>query len=366
MSSLSGVRLDILDPLVGGPVAHADGPAAQPPTNDYLELKRLIKQQGLLAKQPVYYAAQLLLLLGLSALGVTLVVILDDPWLRILTAAFWAFVFTQIAFIGHDAGHREVFNAAWKNDVLALILINLVLGASRGWWVDKHNRHHGNPNQPGLDPDIDFPVLGFSEEQAQAKLGVSRFIVSYQAFFFFPLLLLEALNMRFHSTRFLVQNRPRYFLAEVLLISLHVALYVGGLVYLLGVWSALLFIVVHHALLGLYLGFSFATNHKGMLMLEENSRMGYLRRQILTARNLNPHPLTDFFFGPLGCQIEHHLFPAMPRNRLRVAEPMVKAFCQQRSIAYHETSLRQAYREILHHLHEVGAPLRKERRWRGR
>ena len=337
-------------PLGGIPVrAQGSATTLRPPANDYAELKRLVEQQGLLDKQPAFYARHLLLMLGLLAASAVLLTIMNDPWLRLLNAPLWAFVFAQIAFDGHDAGHRAILGNARLNDLLALVLINLLLGASRGWWVAKHNRHHGNPNQLGVDPDIDFPVLAFAEEQARAKTGVFRFVVAYQAFFFFPLLLLEAFNMRYHSTVTLVRTKPRYFAAECILLAVHAGLYFGGLVLLLGVGLGLLFILIHQALFGLYLGATFAENHKGMPILGADTRMGFLRRQVLTARNLNPHPATDFFFGPLGTQIEHHLFPLMPRSRCRAAAPIVQAFCRERSIAYHQTSILQAYREILHH-----------------
>ena len=147
-------------------------------------------------------------------------------------------------------------------------------------------------------------------------------------------------------------------MAEVLLLIVHLALYLGLLFYLLAVWQAVLFIIFHQAFLGLYLGSVFAPNHKGMPVLDKDSQMDFLRRQVLTSRNLKAHRVTDFLFGPLSCQIEHHLFPTMPRNNQRKVEKIVKAFCRERSVAYHEAGVLQAYREILQHLHEVAAPLR--------
>ena len=96
-----------------------------------------------------------------------------------------------------------------------------------------------------------------------------------------------------------------------------------------------------------------------MPMLDKDSQMDFLRRQVLTSRNALPHPVTDFWYGGLNYQIEHHLFPRMPRNKLREAQSIVKDFCRDHSIGYHETSVLGSYREILGHLHEVGAPLRQ-------
>lgn len=330
--------------------------------SEYAELKRLIKLEGLLNKEPAYYAYQLLLVLGMLALSLGLLLTINNLPLQLLNASFLAFVFTQIAFIAHDAGHRQIFDSTRKNDILGLLLGNLVLGLSRGWWVEKHNQHHANPNHTDLDPDIELPILAFSDGQARCKRGFPRFVVKHQAYLFFPLLLLEAFHLLIHSIQFLLQKKTKKYLpAEMLLLAVHMVLYFGLLFYLLGLWQAVLFIVIHQAFFGLYLGSVFAPNHKGMPIPGKDSQMDFLRRQVLTSRNLKAHWVTDFLFGPLGSQIEHHLFPNMPRNNLREAEKIVKVFCRARSIPYHETSVPQSYKEILQHLHRIGTRLREEK-----
>ena len=96
--------------------------------------------------------------------------------------------------------------------------------------------------------------------------------------------------------------------------------------------------------------------------MPEEHRNDYLRCQVLTSRNVKAHPVTDFLYGGLNYQIEHHLFPSIPRNRMRELQVIVKAFCEERSVAYHETSTLGSYQEITDHLHEVSAPLRDKPR----
>ena len=72
------------------------------------------------------------------------------------TAVVFAFLFTQTAFLGHDAAHRQIFRSGKWNDWVSLILGGFV-GMSYGWWQHKHTRHHANPNKIGVDPDIDLP-----------------------------------------------------------------------------------------------------------------------------------------------------------------------------------------------------------------
>ena len=139
----------------------------------------------------------------------------------------------------------------------------------------------------------------------------------------------------------------------------HFILYLALVFTFLSVWQGLLFIVIHQALTGLYLGSIFAPNHKGMMILDKDSKMGFLQRQVLTARNIYAGPITDFWYGGLNYQIEHHLFPSMPRNKLKETQQIVKAFCQEHEIPYHETTMVQCFKEILQYLREIGAPLRR-------
>jgi fatty acid desaturase len=331
--------------------------------NPYAELKRLVKEEGLLDRQPAYFGGKIALNSFMLAVGLALLPVLDNTWLQLANAVYLAFVFVQISFLAHDFGHRQFsFRAAWKNDWATLILGNLLLGVSRQWWIDKHNDHHGHPNQMDVDPDVDIPLLAFEEEQAFEKRGFARFVVKYQAVLIFPLSLLQSISMLRSSVEFLAGKKARRPLTEASLIVAHFALYFGGLFLFLEPLQVLLFVAVHRGLFGLFMVSVFAPNHKAMPLLEQDSATDFLRRQVLTSRNVVAHPITDFWYGGLNYQIEHHLFPRLPRNKLNEAQPIIKGFCRQLDLSYHETSVLQSYSEILQHLHGVGAPLRKGRK----
>ena len=118
---------------------------------------------------------------------------------------------------------------------------------------------------------------------------------------------------------------------------------------------ALTFVAVTQSVLGLYLGATFLTNHVGMPTREMTAAVGFLRQQVLTSRNLHGTLFTSFLFGGLDSQIEHHLFPAMPRGNLRRARELVRSFCDEHFIAYAEQSPWSAYRDVFHHLLVTGA-----------
>lgn len=137
-------------------------------------------------------------------------------------------------------------------------------------------------------------------------------------------------------------------------------LYFGLLLSRLGVWPAVLFFCIQQMLFGLYLGSIFASNHKGMLILDKESQMDFLLRQVLTSRNIKASPFIDFWYGGLNYQIEHHLFPNMARNKLKEAQQIVKTFCQAHSIPYCETTMSQSFREVHQFLHRTGAQICEE------
>ena len=328
---------------------------------EYLQLRRMVAEKGLLERQYLYYAVKIPGMLAMLALGIAVITLFDQLWVQMLNAVFLAVVFAQFGFIGHDSGHRQIFRSARNND-LVMLLAGLVTGMTPSWWQDKHNTHHRNPNQLGADGDIEVSVFAFTEEQALDKKGPLRFLVRYQAFFFYPVLLLTSLSLLGGGIAYLVRReRVRYPVAEATVVVAGIGLYLAILFLLLPPWQAALFIVVHRALAGFHMGSVFAPNHKGMPVLDRESKLDYLRQQVLTARDVLPNPVIDFAYGGLNYQIEHHLFPNMPRNRLKDAREVVKAFCLEHGIPYHETGFWQSQREILGFMHEVSAPLRRKR-----
>ena len=326
---------------------------------EYTELRRLVRQQGLLDRQPVYYLGKIPFTLGLLAASITVLVVVDSPWLQLLNAAFLGFVFAQLGLVGHDAGHQQICSSTRGNNLISL-MIGLLMALVPSWWNDKHTmRHHRSPNKVGEDGDIDVSILAFTEPDIANKTGFHKLMVKYQAIMFFPVLLLAAVSFLFAGIHYVVTGgKVRYPLVEPLLVLAHLAAYFGLLFIMLGPMYAVLFIIVHKAVEGVYMGSVFAPNHKAMPVLEKDTQMGFMRQQIITSRNVKAHPVTDFIYGGLNCQIEHHLFPNMPRNNLRKAQPLVREFCRTHSIPYHETSVLGSQKEILGHLHRLSAPLR--------
>jgi len=334
------------------------GSAELPDGSLYSLLLRQIKDAGLLERRTGYYVRRIALTTALLAAGWTAFVLVGDSWWQLAVAVFLAFVFTQIGFVGHEAGHRQISASRRANDIIGLLHGDLAIGLSFGWWVDKHNRHHAHPNQEGKDPDIEIGALAFTESQARSRGPIARFTYRYQAYLFFPLLLLEAINLHVSSIRALVRPSIRHRIWERALFAVHVVGYLGVVFWMLSPVKAVVFILMQQGLFGLYLGCSFAPNHKGMAILAADDHSDFLLRQVLTSRNVRGSWGVELALGGLNYQIEHHLFPSMPRPNLRRAQPLVREFCRQHGLPYCETGLVGSYTQALRHLHAVGRSAR--------
>jgi fatty acid desaturase len=205
-------------------------------------------------------------------------------------------------------------------------------------------------------------VLVWSTRQATASRGIPRLIGRWQAYLFFPLLTLEGLSLYTNSVRALARPSLRHRWPEALLLLVHFAAYLTVVLLVLSPGKALVFLAVHNGLFGVYLGCTFAPNHKGMEMLTSGGEQpDFLRRQVLTSRNVRGGHAINVLLGGLNYQIEHHLFPSMPSPNLRRVQPIVRAYCAQIGVTYTEAGLVDSYRQALRYLHAAGAPLRRSR-----
>lgn len=323
--------------------------------SDYAELSRLIRGAGLLRRRPVYYSFKISVNLLLYAGGWAVFFLLGRSWWQPLVAVFLGAMFAQAGFLGHDAGHRQISGSKRIDNLIGRIHGNLLIGLSFGWWISKHNRHHSHPNQVGRDPDIAGGAIAFTRDQAESRRGMGLWLARHQAVLFFPMLLLEGLHLHVAGLRVLLsRRRSTAKLLEGALLIAHVVAYLAAVFWVLSPVQAVIFIAIQQGVFGIYLGCAFAPNHKGMPVLGENEKMDFLRRQVVTSRNIRGGRFTDFLLGGLNYQVEHHLFPSMPRPSLRHAQAPVRAFCESLGIAYHETGLISSYAQVLRHLDDIG------------
>lgn len=320
--------------------------------SDFAPLLKEVRARGLLHTRRVRYAALIAVdLLALAGIW-TGVSALGRSWWALLLALPAALFTTRVIFIGHDVGHGQIARTSKVNDTMGFIVGDLLSGLGSRWWIDKHTRHHTNPNAVGKDPDVAAGALVWTDRQAAARTGrIGAWTARHQAVLYFPMLLLEALNLKVASFRAVRSVR------DLLPLCLHLSVYLGGLVLVMGPGRAAVFVAVHQALVGLHLGVAFAPNHKGMLMPDPGVREDFIRKQVLTSRNVRGGRVVDWFLGGLNYQIEHHLFPSMPRANLRHVQQLVHAHCARLGLPYASETLRTSMALALRHLHSAGARL---------
>lgn len=337
----------------------SDLPRSHPYTSSYAEILRTVKAHGLLQRRRGFYIVfGVILLVALGAL-LAVSVWLGASWWQLAVAAVFGIIMTQFAFLGHELAHRQVFESGKLNDRLGSFIAHFLVGISYSWWTNKHTRHHTYPNQIGKDPDIESSVVVFYPEQQMGGGKFQQFVSKRQGWLFFPLLTLEGLNLQIQGIkRALLDAKAENRKTEPLLLAArHAVLF--GFAFLVMSWPvALAFIGVYLAVFGVYMGGSFAPNHKGMPIIPADQKVDFLQRQVLTSRNIRGNRFMDILMGGLNYQVEHHLFPNMPRPSLAKAAKIVREYCATHNIPYTETSLLASYGIVVSYLNRVGLAAR--------
>ncbi|WP_427015681.1 fatty acid desaturase family protein [Pseudarthrobacter sp. P1] len=323
--------------------------------NSYAALLRKARTTGLMRRKQLFYIVFFAVLLAALGAAGTAFVLLGDTWFQLLVAGVLGILFTQFAFLAHEAAHHQIFASGRANDWSARILGPLLVGISYAMWVRKHSAHHQHPNVKGKDPDIHIGVLAFHEEGAATKHGLPALVTRHQGTLFFPLILFLGFALVLDSAKTLCGRRPvKYRTVEISLLLARFSAYLAVVFWMLPLGMAFAFVGVQMGVFGFYMGASFAPNHKGMPILEAGSRVDFLTRQVVTSRNIRGGFFMDTLMGGLNHQVEHHLFPDMARPQLRRATALVRQACDSEGIPFTETTLLQSYKIVVAYLNRVG------------
>ncbi|MGI9155396.1 MAG: fatty acid desaturase family protein [Marmoricola sp.] len=327
----------------------------------YGQLAREIRELGLMRRRPVFYAGVLALLLLALAASVTGLLLLDHSWWALPLAPVLGVVSAQLGFFGHDAAHRQISHRERPSRWLTLFAANLLNGLSYGWWLEKHNAHHAHPNDLEADPDVQPGAVVHDAGHAATRRGVAGWVTGHQAWLYGPMLTLESVSLHVSSVRAVLHPGLKYRPTEAALLTVHFTAYLTFMFAVLTWQQAIVTIAVHQVVFGVYLGMSFAPGHKGMPVLTREQAADPLLRQVLTSRNVRGGRFLSAVMGGLNFQIEHHLFPSMPRPNLPRAQQVVRRFCADRAVSYAEVSVAATYSAVIRHLDQVGAGQRASR-----
>jgi acyl-lipid Delta6-acetylenase / acyl-lipid (9-3)-desaturase len=313
-------------------------------------------------------------------------------------AMFMGLFFQQCGWLAHDFLHHQVYRNRRYGDYTGLFWGNLMQGFSVQWWKNKHNGHHAVPNlhnstaesQDG-DPDIDtMPLLAWSLKQAQSfrelradgkDSAFVKFMIKYQKWTYFPILLLARLswlNESFKTAYGLgasTENAKlemkakglQYPISEKLFIALHyvwVVAFSSGFGQFSVAYSIAIFLTMTCSC-GLFLALVFGLGHNGMAVYDADARPDFWKLQVTTTRNITgghglPQFFVDWFCGGLQYQVDHHLFPGIPRHNLARTHEFVRSFCKEWDVRYHEADMYDGTIEVLHCLDSVAQDFVKD------
>lgn len=315
----------------------------------YAELRHQVTKAGLLNRAYGYYLILTLFTTGGFFFSLYQFAKQQNFFYLLIWGTLITFFSVQLGGLVHDAGHRAVFTSNLNNDALGQIAAWFV-AFRYSTWKSLHNAHHAHPNQEG-DPDIGAPWI-FTDERARQTKGLMSIFRKYQMWLYYPVGSFGILFTRFGSLGLYFKN-----------LNTVKAIEVAGFLAGVGFWyilpliifpfgKALLFLVLTNNLASLYLTNIFAPNHKGMPQIGKNVKISFLEQQIVTARNIYGHWLTDFVYLSLNYQIEHHLFPNCPSNKLRLITPYVVRLCRKYGLPYSQVSIIESNRQILGELKE--------------
>lgn len=374
-------------------------------------LRQRLLEEGMFEIDPTYFCKLGVWLTALFITAIYLTITGENSRLqRMIGAFFMGFFWQQCAFIGHDAGHNSVTHNWNFDNNLGLLVGNLLTGIGTGWWKRSHNVHHLVCNSIEHDPDIQhMPLFAVTPDIFNGSSGhehgkfwttyhqkwvqfdsIARFMVSNQHWLFYPIMALARFNLYAQSYILLLDpNEPNSAFggkkrgswgrkAELVALLGFAAWFFGMVFYVMPVTSVdsngvdtsysplverMMYVLLSHAVAGVLhvqiclSHFSMATYHDcGGVDAKGGNFEGsdeWFRMQVATTMNIDCPWYMDWFHGGLQFQIEHHLWPRLPRHNLRYASKLVKEFCSEHNVHYHCPKWFDAQRELVASLREV-------------
>ncbi|KAI8849477.1 fatty acid desaturase-domain-containing protein [Chytridium lagenaria] len=331
---------------------------------DLAKLKTTLVDMGVYQSNKAYYIFKLLTNFSMLALSVAILLRWPGNSVAVVTSgAVLALFWQQSGWLAHDFLHHQVFTNRVYNDIVGYLVGNIAQGFSVSWWKNKHCTHHSIPNVHAGDPDINtMPYLAWSEHALELftdlkEADVARFMVAYQPVLYFPILALARMAWAYASILYNLNHwvPMKTKVLELTTLGLHWGLYLGFVFSTLTPLRGLLFIAVSQMTCGILLALVFSVNHNGMPVYTKKGiqKINFYELQVLTGRDVHSNPFVDWFTGGLNYQIEHHMFPMIPRHQFHRIQPLVESLCKKHGINYHKTSFWTGLTEVVSRLASI-------------
>lgn len=319
----------------------------------------------------LYYSFKVASNVVILGLAIAAVVFLNGMPGAIIGGVLLALFWQQCGWLAHDFLHHQVFKNRMYNNLAGLIIGNVCQGFSTSWWKMKHNHHHASPNvvhtQAGGDPDIlTMPSLLWSEKiiegDSEDLKDHPRFMVRHQKFFYLPLMAAARMSWLLQSLLFQFEPLHKYLgglamkISEITTLVIHylAVIYITSLLETNS--SRAVFLLVCQSLGGLFIAVVFTVGHNAMEVFtsEEMKGTDFVRLQVRSTRDITPTVFNMWFSGGLAYQVEHHVWPTLPRHSLPLASKILKRFCAKYNIPYAVEGLIKGNLAVCKALSDVG------------
>ncbi|MBN3294948.1 FADS2 desaturase, partial [Amia calva] len=323
---------------------------------DFRALHESVEQAGLFKADFWFFWLHLghILLLELGALG--LLWTFGTGWVQtLLTAGLLATSQAQAGWLQHDFGHLSVFRTSRWNHLLHKFVIGHLKGASANWWNHRHFQHHAKPNIFSKDPDVNMLhtfVLGKTQpvEYGIKKLKYLPYNYQHQYFFLIGPPLLIPVYFHIQIVQTMISRRDW---VDLLWSVTYYLRYFSCYIPLYGVLGSVALISFVRFLESHWFVWVTQMNHIPM-EIEHERHQDWITMQLAATCNIEQSLFNDWFSGHLNFQIEHHLFPMMPRHNYWRVALQVRELCERHGVPYRVKGLWQGFTDIVSSLRTSG------------
>ncbi|XP_013096991.1 acyl-CoA (8-3)-desaturase-like isoform X1 [Biomphalaria glabrata] len=327
-----------------------------PIEQDFRELRETAEKMGLFKPSILFFCLHMFHILFLDWAAWATMYYFGTGWIPYLASLLMiTTVEAQTGWIQHDFGHLSVFKNSKWNHILHYFSVGIIKGASPSWWNHMHYQHHAKPNVMDKDPDVRVEalfVVGDKMPVQIAKKYKKSMPYNWQNYYFFligpPLLFPVYFQIMLFRYIFTRKAWMDLFVVTVFFTKLFY-LYTP----ILGFWSTVAFYFTFRCLESHWFTWVAQSNHVPM-EIDHDKAMPWLPLQMQATCNVEQSFFNDWFTGHLNFQVEHHLFPTMPRHNLYKIAPLVKSVCEKHGISYQVKPLSTAFADIVRSLKHSG------------
>ncbi|CAF3750786.1 unnamed protein product [Rotaria socialis] len=313
----------------------------------YRQLYSKLRTLGLFQCNYYDYARECVRYLFLAFFAFYFFTTATKSWHYYLSAIFLGAFWHQLTFTAHDAGHLAITHSYRIDTFIGISIANLLGGISIGWWKHHHNIHHLVTNSPEHDPDIQhLPFFAVTAKFFQSIYStyykrilsytwVSAFVIQFQHFTYYIIMCFARFNLQIQSYIYLYKhsNAP-YRYVEILTILIYWCWFIG-LLSLIPTYTERVIYLLLCYMVTMPLHVQITLSHFGMSTEDYGPSESFAAKMLRTTMDIACPTWLDFFHGGLQYQAVHHLFPRMPRHKLRQASDFVKSYADEVGLKYH-------------------------------